>query len=65
MKPVAIGRKNWMFAGSRRGSNSMAIASFTLIGTAKLNDVDPQAWLNWVLERVADHKINRIDQLLA
>ena len=44
MKPVAIGRKNWMFAGSQRGGNSMAIA-FTLIETAKLNGVDPQAWL--------------------
>ena len=53
MKPVAIGRKNWMFAGSQRGGNSMAIA-FTLIETAKLNKVDPQAWLTWVLERIAD-----------
>ena len=63
MKPVAIGRKNWMFAGSQRGGNSMAIA-FTLIKTAKLNGVDPQAWLTWVLERVADHKINRLDELM-
>ena len=63
MKPVAIGRKNWMFAGSQRGGNSMAIA-YTLIETAKLNKVDPQAWLTWVLERIADHKINRIDELM-
>lgn len=63
MKPVAIGRKNWMFAGSQRGGNSMAIA-FTLIETAKLNKVDPQAWLTWVLERIADHKINKIDELM-
>lgn len=63
MKPVAIGRKNWMFAGSQRGGNSMAIA-FTLIETAKLNKVDPQAWLTWVLERIADHKINRLDELV-
>ena len=41
----------------------MAIA-FTLIETAKLNDVDPQAWITRVLDRVADHKINRIDELL-
>jgi len=40
----------------------MAIA-FTLIETAKLNGVDPQAWLAWVLDRIADHKINRIDEL--
>ncbi len=63
MKPVALGRKNWMFAGSQRGGKAMAIA-FTLIETAKLNKVDPQAWLTWVLERVADHKINKIDELL-
>lgn len=63
MKPVALGRKNWLFAGSQGGGKAMAIA-FTLIETAKLNNVDPQAWLTWVLDRIADHKINRIDELL-
>jgi hypothetical protein len=63
MKPVAIGCKNWMFAGSQRGGNSTAIA-FTLIETAKLNKVDPQAWLTWVLERIADHKIDKLDELM-
>ncbi|WP_120631585.1 IS66 family transposase [Ruegeria sp. EL01] len=63
VKPVAIGRKNWMFAGSEGGGKAMAIA-FTLIETAKLNGVDPQAWLTWVLARIADHKINRIDELM-
>ena len=63
VKPVSIGRKNWMFAGSERGGKAMAIA-FTLIETAKLNGVDPQAWLTDVLSRIADHKINRIDELL-
>jgi transposase len=63
MKPVAIGRKNWMFAGSEGGGKAMAIA-YTLIETAKLNRVDPQAWLTWVLGCIADHKINRIDELL-
>ena len=63
VKPVAIGRKNWMFAGSERGGKAMAIA-FTLIETAKLNEVDPQAWLTNVLSCIADHKINRIDELL-
>ena len=48
VKPIALGHKNWMFAGSERGSKAMAIA-FTLIETAKLNNVDPQAWLTWVL----------------
>jgi transposase len=63
VKPVAIGRKNWMFAGSQGGGKAMAIA-YTLIETAKLNKVDPQAWLTWVLAQIADHKITRLDQLL-
>lgn len=63
VKPVAIGRKNWMFAGSEGGGKAMAIA-FTLIETAKLNSVDPQAWLTWVLAQIADHKITRLDELL-
>jgi transposase IS66-like protein len=54
-------QKNWMFAGSQRGGNSMAIA-FTLTETAKLNNVDPQAWLTWVLAQNSDHKINRLDE---
>ena len=63
VKPVAIGRNNWMFASSEGGGKAMAIA-FTLIETAKLNDVDPQAWLTWVLAQIADHKITRLDELL-
>ncbi len=63
VKPVAIGRKNWMFAGSEGGGKAMAIA-FTLIETAKLNNVDPQAWLTWGLAQIADHKITRLDELL-
>ena len=51
-----------MFAESQRGGKAMAIA-FTLIETAKLNGVDPQAWLTDVLSRIADHKINRLDEL--
>lgn len=63
VKPVAIGRKNWMFTGSKGRGKAMAIA-YTLIETAKLYDVDPQAWLTWVLGHIADHKINRLDELL-
>lgn len=63
MRPVALGRKNRLFAGSEGGGKALAIV-FTLIETARLGDVDPQAWLAWVLERIADHKINRIDELL-
>ena len=63
MKPVAIGRKNWTFAGSEGGGKAMAIA-YTLIETAKLNGVDPQAWLTDVLGCIADRKITTIDELL-
>lgn len=52
-----------MFAGSEGGGKAMAIA-VTLIETAKLNGIDPQTWLTWVLERFADHKINRLDELM-
>ena len=63
MRPIALGRKNYLFMGSERGGKSAAIA-YTLIETAKLNGVDSQAWLTDVLARIADHKINRIDELL-
>ncbi|MBT6117658.1 MAG: IS66 family transposase [Rhodospirillaceae bacterium] len=63
MRAIALGRKNYLFMGSARGGKSAAIA-YTLIGTAKLNSVDPQAWLADVLARIPEHKINRIDELL-
>lgn len=63
MKPVAIGRKNYLFVGSEGGGKAAATA-YTLIETAKLNGVDPQAWLTHVLGRIADHKITRLDELL-
>ena len=63
MRAIAIGRKNWLFAGSERGGRSAAIA-YTLIETAKLNGVDPQGRLTDILGRIADHKITRIDELL-
>jgi transposase len=63
MKSVALGRKNYLFVGSEGGGKAAAIA-YTLIETAKLNGIDPQAWLTEVLGRIADHKINRIDELL-
>jgi transposase len=50
---TALGRKSWLFAGSDRGGERAAIM-FTLIQTAKLNDVGPQAWLADVLARIAD-----------
>ncbi|MES0404102.1 MAG: IS66 family transposase, partial [Hyphomicrobium sp.] len=63
MRAIAVGRKNYLFMGSDNGGKSAAVA-YTLIETAKLNGVDPQAWLTDTLARIADHKINRIDQLL-
>jgi transposase len=52
-----------MFVGAKRGGQSAAII-YTLMETARLNNVDPQAWFTDVLSRIADHKINRIDELL-
>ena len=63
IRPLALGRKNWLFAGSDTGGErAAAIAS--LIESAKLNGVDPQAWLTDVLGRIADHPINKVDELL-
>ena len=63
IRPIALGRKNYLFMGSLGGGKAAAIA-YTLIETAKLNGVDPQAWLTDVLGRIADHKITRLDELL-
>lgn len=63
LRTVALGRKNYLFAGADSGGQRAA-AIYTLIGTAKLNDLDPQAYLRFVLERIAEHPINRIDELL-
>ena len=63
MRAIALGRKNYLFMGSDRGGKSAAIA-YTLIETAKLNGVDPQAWLTDVLARIADHKITRLSELM-
>ncbi|MCY4557711.1 MAG: transposase domain-containing protein, partial [Chloroflexi bacterium] len=63
IRPIALGRKNYLFMGSASGGRAAAIA-YTLIETARLNEIDPQAWLGQVLERIPDYKINRIDELL-
>ena len=63
MRSIAIGRKNYLFVGSLTGGRAAAIA-YTLIETAKLNGVDPQAWLADTLACIPDHKITRIDDLL-
>jgi transposase len=63
LKPIGIGRKNWLFAGADTGAETLARA-MTIIETAKMNGLDPQAYLTDVLARINDHKINRIDELL-
>ncbi|MXY40952.1 MAG: IS66 family transposase [Rhodospirillaceae bacterium] len=63
LRPICLGRRSWLFAGSDRGG-VRAAAMYTLIGTAKLNDVDPQAWLADVLARIAGTPQSRLDKLL-
>jgi transposase len=63
LRGVALGRKNYLHLGSDVGGNSAAVI-YTLIGSAKLNGIDPQRYLSYVLERIAEHPINRIDELL-
>jgi hypothetical protein len=63
LRGIALGRKSWLFAGSDRGGERAAVM-YTLIQTARLNDIDPQAWLADVLARINEHNIQRLDQLL-
>jgi transposase len=63
LRGIALGRKSWLFAGSDRGGDRAA-AMISLIYTAKLNGVDPRAWLADVLARIADHPASRLDELL-
>ena len=63
VRGVALGRKSWLFAGSDRGEDRAA-AMYSLIYTAKLNGIDPQAWLTDVLARISGHPKSRLDELL-
>lgn len=63
LRVVALGRKNYLFCGSDAGGERAA-AIYSLIGTAKLNGLDPQAYLRYVIGRIADHPISRIEELL-
>jgi hypothetical protein len=63
LRGIALGRKSWLFAGSDRGGERAAVM-LTLIQSAKVNDVDPRAWLADVLARIADHKVTNLAELL-
>ena len=63
LRAVALGRKNYLFAGSDKGGERAATL-YSLIGTAKLNSLDPESYLRDVLTRIADYPINRIEELL-
>ena len=63
LRGVALGRKSWLFCGSDRGGRRAA-AMYSLIVSAKMNGVDPQAWLADVLARIAGHPAHRLDELL-
>ena len=63
LRGIAIGRKAWLFAGSDRGGERAA-AIYSLIATAKLNNIDPRAWLADVLARIGDYQASRLDELL-
>ena len=63
LRAVAVGRRNYLFAGSDRGGERAAVC-YSLLGSAKLNGLNPEAYLRDVLERIADHPVNRIEDLL-
>jgi transposase len=63
LRGIALGRKSWLFAGSDRGGQRAAVM-YSLIVTAKMNNIDPQAWLADVLARIADHPASKLDELL-
>jgi len=63
LRVVALGRKNWLFAGSNDG-DERAAAMYTLLGTAHLNGLNVEAYLRYVLAHLPEHPVNRIDELL-
>lgn len=63
MRPMTVGRKNWLFAGSDSGGRSAA-AAYSLIQTAKRDQLDPEDYLRQVLQRIADHPVRQVHELL-
>ena len=63
LRGITLGRKAWLFAGSGRGSDRAAVM-YSLIGTVKLNGIDPQTWLADLLGRIAEHPVTKLDELM-
>lgn len=63
VRPVALGRKNWMFAGSHEGAKRAAMM-YSFMETCKLNNIDPYAWLKEVLTKIPDHSVQNLEELL-
>ena len=63
IRPVAIGRKNYLFAGSHEAAQQAAMI-YSFLGTCKINNVEPSGWLKDVLQRIQDHSIQKLDELL-
>jgi transposase len=63
IRPVALGRKNYLFAGSHEAAKRSGML-YSLLGTCKMHGIEPYGWLKDVLQRIADHSINRIQDLL-
>ncbi len=63
IRPLALGRKNWLFAGSDTGGHRAAAVA-SLIATARMNGLDPEAYLREVLDRIAEHPVSRVADLL-
>lgn len=63
LRGVALGRKNWLFAGSDAGGERAAVL-YSLIGTCRLNGVEPEGWLRYVLGHIQDWPVNRLRDLL-
>ncbi|SHN41846.1 Transposase IS66 family protein [Chitinophaga sp. CF418] len=63
IRPVALGRKNFLFAGSEKGAQRLAML-YSLIGTCAMNNVNPFEWLKDVFDRINNHPVNRLNELL-
>ncbi len=63
IRPLALGRKNWTFIGTESAGDRAAVM-YTIIETAKINNLDPEAYLRALITRIADHPAKRIDELL-